>query len=50
VDGTQRIRAPKGQQIDAIRLGEENVPLRSGKDGTVSFEANAGKTYLLRFR
>ena len=50
MDGSQRLRPPKGQQIAAVRLGADNVTLRPEKDGTVSFDAKAGKTYLLQFR
>jgi alpha-L-fucosidase 2 len=50
LDGPQRLRPPKGQQIAGIRLGADNVTLRQQKDGTVSFDGKAGKTYLLQFR
>jgi alpha-L-fucosidase 2 len=49
-DRTERIRAPKGQEITAIRTGTDNVTLRPEKDGTVSFDAKAGKVYQLIFR
>ena len=50
VDRTERIRAPKGQEISAIRAGRDNVAVRLEKDGTVSFDAKAGKDYQLMFR
>jgi len=50
VDGRQKVRAPKGQRVAAIRAGASEIAMKSEKDGTVSFDAHQGKQYLLMFR
>jgi alpha-L-fucosidase 2 len=50
VDGHQKIRPPKGQQVAAIRAGATEVAMKQEKDGTISFDAQAGKQYLFMFR
>jgi alpha-L-fucosidase 2 len=49
-DSSQRVRAPKGQQIAGIRQGASDVPAKVQSDGTVTFEAQTGKTYQVVFR
>jgi alpha-L-fucosidase 2 len=49
-DSRQKVRPPKGQQIAAIRQGVNAVALTAGKDGTASFDAQAGKQYQVLFR
>jgi alpha-L-fucosidase 2 len=44
-DSSQRVRAPKGQQIAGIRQGASDVPAKVQSDGTVTFEAQTGKTH-----
>jgi alpha-L-fucosidase 2 len=49
-DATHRLRAPRGQQIGAVRFSGTYVPLTLADDGTVSFAARAGKAYEISFR
>ena len=50
IDTKQKLRAPKGQQIASIRQGATEVAIQPEKDGTVSFDAKAGKQYMIMFR
>jgi alpha-L-fucosidase 2 len=50
VDGRQKVRPPRGQEIAAIRQGLTDTALTREKDGTVSFDVQAGKQYQLMFR
>ena len=45
VDGTQKLRAPKGQTITGVSNGGKPVAIAKTADGAVTFEAKAGQTY-----
>ena len=47
LDGTHKIRPPRGQSITEIRTAAQSVPIEIQPDGTVLLETRAGKTYRL---
>ena len=49
VDGTQKLRAPKGQTIAAILSSGKPVAISKDADGAVTFAAKAGQTYNVLF-
>jgi alpha-L-fucosidase 2 len=49
LDGTHKIRAPKGVRISAIKIGTQNQPLVTATDGTVTVSVRSGKSYELSF-
>jgi alpha-L-fucosidase 2 len=49
VDGSHRLRAPKGQKIAAIGSRGRAVPFSANKDGSVSFTASGGRGYDVTF-
>ncbi len=44
-----KLRAPRGQRVEAIITDGEPVDIQAQDDGTVVFSAQAGKTYEVRF-
>jgi alpha-L-fucosidase 2 len=50
VSGRHRIRPPLGQEIGSVRSGGEPIPILSNRDGTISLDVQARKTYTLSFR
>jgi alpha-L-fucosidase 2 len=50
VAGTQRLRAPKGQQIAAVTSAGKAVALHPETDGSASFQASAGSVYKVAFK
>jgi hypothetical protein len=49
LDGVQRLRAPKSQQIASIRNGNRNLTCPTETDGSVSFQARRGNSYEVLF-
>ena len=49
VDGQQKLRAPKGQTIASVSAAGKPVALSAQADGTVTFAARAGQSYVVRF-
>jgi hypothetical protein len=49
VDGQQKLRAPKGQTIASVAAAGKPVALSAQPDGTVTFAAKAGQSYVVRF-
>lgn len=47
---TQRLRAPRGQQILSIERGGKNLPLQKNADGSVNLKASAGSQYIVLFQ
>jgi alpha-L-fucosidase 2 len=50
IDDREKLRAPKGQTIAAIREGAKEIALTAGKDGTVGFAVQRGKQYRVMFQ
>ena len=50
IDGRQQLRPPKGQRVAAVRQGAGMAAMKSETDGSVSFDAQEGKSYQLMFR
>ena len=48
-NGAQRLRAPRGQRVAAIRSAGRAVHFSSNKDGSVSFTATRGRSYAVTF-
>jgi alpha-L-fucosidase 2 len=49
IDGTHRIRPPRGSKIAQVRSGSANVPVKTSADGVVTLSARAGERYQVRF-
>ncbi len=50
VGGAQKLRAPKGQTIASVTDGGKAAAISKDEDGAISFGAQAGHTYAVRFR
>jgi len=50
VDGERTLRAPRGQQIDAITLDGKRIPQTPDAGGTIRVRLDAGRSYLVSFR
>lgn len=49
VDGSHRVRPPKGHVLRAVRCGREKIATEAGVDGTLGLEVRGGRTYELAF-
>lgn len=49
-DRTYKLRAPKGQSIAAINVGDQKVETRAMDDGSITFEARGGMFYGVAFK
>jgi alpha-L-fucosidase 2 len=50
VDGAQRLRAPRGQQVASVTAGGQAVPFVSQGDLSVTVTMTAGREYVVAFR
>ncbi|MGC9973002.1 MAG: glycoside hydrolase family 95 protein [Bryobacteraceae bacterium] len=49
LDGTHRIRPPRGARIDEVRSGGKRLAVAPAADGTVTVEVKKGQSYRLTF-
>jgi alpha-L-fucosidase 2 len=50
LDGTHKIRPPRGSKIAQVRAGGANVPLKAGADGVVTLAVKTGQRYQISFQ
>jgi alpha-L-fucosidase 2 len=50
LDGTHKIRPPRGSKIAQVRAGSANVPLKAGADGVVTLAVKTGQRYQISFQ
>jgi hypothetical protein len=50
LDGTRRVRPPRGQQLAAVTVGGVAVATVAQADGSVSVPMTPGREYVVTFR
>jgi alpha-L-fucosidase 2 len=50
LDGTHKIRPPRGAKVTQVRSGSANVPVNAGADGVVTLALKAGQRYQVSFQ
>ena len=49
LDGTHKIRPPRGAKVAQVRSGNANVPVKAGADGVVTLAVKAGQRLQITF-